>query len=204
MNISRSVFWVNCLAFVLVIVVTAYAKFFTYSVGSIFHPPDYAPFFTFSLLTNLFQLLCSIPVVLCAFSWALLRNKHRNKKNTFIFASAILTGAFVLVEFFRVHVHLEDIGIPKLVTVVFFVTIAIGYGLAFWRVILSTPYFLLITSMGLMFIVVIVDSLKLPGDGIPSLLEGVPKLFTAINIVLYYWVVCFREVKRMMINSVDS
>lgn len=200
MNISRSFFWVNCLAFVLVIIVTAYAKFFTYSVGSIFHPPDYAPFFTFSLLTNLFQLLCTIPVVLCAFSWALLRIKPGNKKTNFLFGSALLTGSFVLVEFFRLHVHLEDMGIPKLLTVVFFATIAIGYGFAFWRVILSTPYFLLLMSMGLMFIVVIVDSLKLPGDGIPSLLEGVPKLFTAINVVLYYWEVCFQEVKRNITN----
>ena len=194
MNMSRYVFWVNCFAFALVIVVTAYAKFFTYSVGSVFDPPQYSSYFTVSLLTNVFQILCTIPFVLCTFSWALLRVKSRNKKTTFFFASAILTGSFVLVEFFRLHVHLEKIGIPKIVTAAFFAIVAIGYGVKFWRVMLPTPYFLLLTSMGLMFIVVIVDSLKLPGDGIPSLLEGVPKLFTAINVVLYYWEVCFQAV----------
>lgn len=205
MNIYRPFFLVNCLAFMVVIAVTGYAKFFTYSVGSVFHPPEYSPYFTVSLLTNVFQILCTIPVVLCFFSWALLRTiKPSNKKMNFLLISAIFTGTFLLIEFFRLHVHLQQFGIPKPITALCLGVIAIGYGLTFWRVIVSTPYFLLLTSMGLMSIVVIVDSLQLPGDGIPSLLEGVPKLFSAINFVLYYWEVCFREVKRTMTNSVDS
>ncbi|HLO50846.1 MAG TPA: hypothetical protein VK211_20690 [Kamptonema sp.] len=203
MTIYRHFFCVNVLAFILVIAITVYAKLFTFSVGSVFQPPEYSPYFTVSLLTNVFQILCTIPVILCFFSWALLRTiKPWNQITNFLLVSAILTGSFLLLEFFRLHVHLQKIGVPKVITAIILGIIAIGYGLSFWRVILSTPYFLLLTSMGLMCIVVMVDYLKLPGDGIPSLLEGVPKLFSEINVVLYYSEFCFREVKRMMINSV--
>jgi len=205
MTIYRHFFLVKTLALILVIAVSIYAKLFTYSVGSVFHPPEYSPYFTVSLLTNVFQILCTIPVILCLFSWALLRTiKPLNQTTNFLLISTILTGSFLLLEFFRLHVHLQKLGVPKVITAIILGIIAIGYGLIFWRVIQSTPYFLLLTSMGLMFIVVIVDSLKLRGDGIPSLLEGVPKLFSEINVVLYYWEFCFREVKRTMTNSVEG
>ena len=110
----------------------------------------------------------------------------------------------MLLEIFRLHLHLQKIGVPKVIKAIILGIIAIGYGLSFWRITLSTPYFLLLTSIGLMSIVVIVGYLKLPRDGIPSLLEGIPKLFSEINVVLYYWEFCFRELKRTMTNSVEG
>ncbi len=198
MKIYRSVVWVNILSFLFVVGLVIYANFFGSSVGGLFLPP-----FTFSepdigFLTRTFQLLCSVPTIVCAFTFRLLKTiEPRGKNNIFILCSALLTGGFLINEIFRIHIYLIAFaGIPKLVTGLVYGLVAAGYGFAFRRTIKSTPYFLLLTGMGLLFIGIVVDSLKLHGHGIPGLLEGVPKLFSEINIALYFWYVCYGEILR--------
>jgi hypothetical protein len=58
--------------------------------------------------------------------------------------------------------------------------------------------------MGLLFFAIAVDSLHLGFDAIASLLEGVPKLFSEINIALYFWYVCYREVLRSLNSAPGS
>ena len=198
MKIYRSVVWVNILSFLFVVALVIYANFFGSSVGGLFLPP-----FTFSepdigFLTRTFQLLCSVPVIVCAFTFGLLKTiEPRGKNNVFILCSALLTGGFLINEIFRIHIYLISFaGIPKLVTSLVYGLVAAVYGFAFRRTIKSTPYFLLLTGMGLLFIGIVVDSLKLHGHGIPGLLEGLPKLFSEINIALYFWYVCYGEILR--------
>lgn len=198
MTIYRSVLWINILSFLLVVVLVIYAKFFGSSVGGLFLPP-----FTFSepdlgFLTRTFQLLCSVPTIVCAFTFGLLKTiDPRGKTNVFILFSALITGGFLFNEIFRVHIYLLVFaGISKQVTSLVYGLVATVYGFAFRRTIKSTPYFLLLTGMGLLLVGIVVDSLKLHGDGIPGLLEGLPKLFSEINIALYFWYVCYREILR--------
>lgn len=196
----RPVILVNILFLILVLVLIVYAKVFGASVGALFLPPLTLPEPAYGFLTRTFQLLCSVPTIVCAFSFALLQKINpRGKKNLFILCSALVTGGFLFNEIFRVHIYfLVFAHIPKLVTSLVYGTIAAGYGFAFRRTIKSTPYFLLLTGMGLLLLGIVVDSLKLHGDGVPNLLEGIPKLFSEVNIALYYWYVCYQEVVRSL------
>jgi hypothetical protein len=196
----RAVFWANGLSLLLVVVLIISAKLYGPSVGSLFlQPPSYdSP--NVASLTHTFQLLCAFPPVVCAFSFGLLKTiQPKNKQNVFILYSALLTGGFLINEIFRVHILLGRIaGVPKIGVIVVYAIAAIGYGFSFRRTLKSTPYLLLVTGVGLLLLGIIVDSLRLGSEGIPSLLEGIPKLFSEINITLYFWYVCYQEVLRSL------
>jgi len=197
MKTYRSVFWLNSLSLLLVLVLIVYAKFFGSSVGELFLQPPFSPSLDVAFLTHTFQILCAVPPVVCAFSFGLLRTiQPRRQENLFILCSALLTGGFLFNEIYRLHVVLAIAGFPKLATISAYAIILLGYGLAFRRRIQSTPYLILLTGLGLLFFGITVDSLHLNGGTISSLLEGIPKLFSEINITLYFWYVCYGEVMR--------
>lgn len=193
----RSVFWLNILAFLVVIVLIIYSKLFGPSVSALFlHPPSSA-YFNVAILTHTFQILCSVPPIVCAFTFAILKAiQPWSKKHLFILCSALVTGGFLINEIYRIHILLAIAGMPKLVTVMVYAIVAISYGFTFRKTLKSTPYILLLTGIGLLATGIVVDSLKLGFDGIPSLLEGIPKLFSEINISLYFWYVCYLELLR--------
>ena len=191
----RSVFWLNGFCLLLVLILLVYAKLFSPSVSLLFFPPASPIYPELRLLTYTFQLLCAVPAIVCAFSFGLLKTiSPGNKRSWFILASALLTGGFLINEIYRIHITLLRFGVPKLTTSLFYGLIVLVYGLAFWRTIKSTPYFLLLLGIGLLFSAIVIDSLHLDGDGVPSVLEGVPKLFSEINIAFYYWYVCYQEI----------
>jgi hypothetical protein len=196
----RSVFWLNSLSLVLVAALIVYSKVFGPSVSTLFLPPPSPQSPNVGLLTHTFQILCSVPPIVCAFSFGLLKTiQPQNKQNVFILCSALITGGFLINEIYRVHILVGLIaGVPKLAVIMVYAIAAGGYGFAFRRTIQSTPYILLLTGMVLLLTGISVDSLHLGFDGIPSLLEGIPKLFSEINIALYFWYVCYREVVRSL------
>lgn len=194
----RSFFLLNSLSLLLVAALILYSKLFGPSVSSLFLQPPFSPYPNVALLTHTFQLLCSVPPVVCAFSFALLKTiQPRHKQNVFILCSALITGGFLINEIFRVHILLGLIaGIPKLAVILVYAIAAFAYGFTFRRKIQSTPYIVLLTGVGLLAFGIVMDSLHLGDDTIASLLEGIPKLFSEINITLYFWCVCYREVLR--------
>jgi hypothetical protein len=196
----RSVFWLNSLSLLLVAALIVYSKVFGPSVSTLFLPPPSPTSPNARLLTHTFQILCSVPPIVCAFSFGLLKTiQPQNKQNVFILCSALITGGFLINEIYRIHILVGLIaGVPKLAVILVYAIAAGGYGFAFRRTIQSTPYILLLTGMGLLLTGISVDSLHLGFDGIPSLLEGIPKLFSEINIALYFWYVCYREVVRSL------
>lgn len=197
MKTYRSFLWLNSLSFVLILALIIYAKFFGSSVEQLFRHPPFAESLDVGFLTNTFQILCAVPPVVCAFSFALLKTTQpRRPENLFILCSALLTGGFLFNEIYRLHIVLSLAGIPKLVTVSAYAIILMGYTLAFKQRIQSTPYFILFIGLSLLAIGITVDSLHLNSGAISSLLEGFPKLFSEINITLYFWSVCYTEIMR--------
>lgn len=104
----RTVLLFNSLTLVLVGLVTACLSLFGSSVKGLFLPPCSATypgggFFFFS-----FQILFYLSVMVCAFTFGLLRimQPHR-PDNRFILYSALLAGCFLFNEVFRTHVHLD-------------------------------------------------------------------------------------------------
>lgn len=197
MTTYRSVFWLNILAFIVVIALIIYSKLFGPSVSALFLHPPFSAHFNVAFLTHTFQVLCSLPPIVCAFTFGLLRRLQPwSKKHLFILFSALVTAGFLINEIFRIHIILAIAGIPKIVTIMVYAIVATSYGFAFHKIIKSTPYILLLTGMGLLATGIMVDSLHLGSDTIPSLLEGMPKLFSQINISLYFWYVCYLEILR--------
>lgn len=195
MRIYSPIFWLNSLSLLGVIALIIYSKWFGPSVSSLFLQPPSHHNFNVALLTHTFQILCAVPPVVCGFSFALLKTiQPQRKENTFILYSALLTGGFLLNEIYRIHILLAIAGIPKLVTIIVYAICLLWYAFVFKQRIQATPYFILLTGVGLLFLGITVDSLRLGGDTIPILLEGIPKLFSEINIVLYFWYVCYQKI----------
>ncbi len=199
MKTYRAVFWLNSVSFLLVLALIVYAKFFGSSVSELFLQPPFSPYIDVAFLTHTFQILCAVPPVVCAFTFALLsRVQPRRSENIFILYSALLTGGFLFNEIYRLHVILGIAGVPKLTTISVYAIILLGYGLTFKRRIQSTPYLILVVGLGLLAFGILIDSLHLNAGAVSSFLEGFPKLFSEINIVLYFWYVCYREIMRSL------
>ncbi|HEY9614510.1 hypothetical protein [Allocoleopsis sp.] len=199
MKSYRSVFWLNSASLLLVLALIIYAKFFGSSVSDLFLQPPFHRSIDVAFLTHTFQILCCVPPVVCAFTFALLsRIQPRRTENIFILYSALLTGGFLFNEIYRLHVILGIAGFPKLATISVYAIILLGYGLAFNRRIKSTPYWILLVGLGLLAFGILIDSLHLNIGAFSSLLEGFPKLFSEINIVFYFWYVCYGEIMRSL------
>jgi hypothetical protein len=194
---SRTAFlWLNGLTLLLVGMLTLYAKLFSSSVSLLFLAPIAPESLDIGFFTRLFQILCSLPPVVCSFSFALMRRlRPHYKGNWFLLISACLMTGFLLNQIFRLHIVLYlTLGIPKLATIGVFALIAIAYLYTFWYKILSTPYLILLVGIGCLAFGIVIDTAHLPGDGTPTLLEGIPKVFSVLNLSLYYWQVCAAEI----------
>ncbi|MEG4342897.1 hypothetical protein QUB70_06325 [Microcoleus sp. A003_D6] len=171
-------------------------------VSDLFFHPFFARTPNVALLTRTFQLLCSVPVIVCTFSYGLAKTiQPRHSENRFILFSALLTGGFLLNEIYRIHIYMVAAGIPKLGVSLLYALVLSSYGWFFWRELQLTPYQILLAGLGLLFLAIGVDSLHLKNKIISSLLEGVPKLFSEINIAFYYWYVCKSFIEKAFHES---
>lgn len=191
----------NSVSLLLVILVILYAQKFEPSVEGLFIPPTTPPYPTGGLLTHTFEILCSIPPVVCGFSFVLLRRINpQNSNNFFLLGSTILMTGFFLNEIYRIHIILQYFDIPKLITIKAYGLILLIYLLLFWRTLLKTPYGIIITSFILIILAVLIDTFYqyLPIQSV--LIEGIPKLLGMMNLTLYFCLVCYREVLQTFIN----
>ncbi len=190
----------NSISLILILLIILYANYFEPSVQGLFIPPATPPYPTAGLLTHTFEILCSIPPVVCGFTFVILKriNPH-NINNFFLLGSTILTGGFLLNEIYRIHIVLQYFDIPKLMTIKVYGIILLIYILLFWKNFKLTPYGIMILSFLLIILAVFIDAFqsKLPIQSL--LIEGIPKLLGGINFALYFWLVCYREI----LNTLD-
>jgi len=191
MSIYRSVFGLNCLSLLLVGFLVLLTQMSGLKVRDLFFHPFFSPNPNVALLTRTFQLLCSVPVIVCTFSYGVAKTLGpQPSENRFILFSGLLTGGFLLNEIYRIHIYMVAAGIPKLGVSLLYAIFLSSYGWFFKRELQSTPYQILLAGLGLLFFAIGVDSLHLKNKIFSRLLEGVPKLFSEINIAFYYWYVC--------------
>ncbi len=187
----------NSISLILILLIILYANYFEPSVQGLFIPPATPPYPTGGLLTHTFEILCSIPPVVCGFSFVILRRINPNHTNNlFLLGSTILTGGFFFNEIYRIHIVLQYFDIPKLMTVKVYGMILLIYLLLFWKNFKSTPYGIMIVSFLLIILAVFIDAFqsKLPIQSL--LIEGIPKLLGGINFALYFWLVCHGELLK--------
>ena len=205
MTISRSVIRINCLSLLLVGLLTVLTQFSGLKVSDLFFFPYFSPNPSIAFLTRTFQILCSVPVIICTFTYGLAKSlQPRHPENRFILFSALVTGGFLLNEIYRVHIYMIGVGIPKLAVCLLYAVVLSSYGWFCRRDLKSTPYQILLAGWGLLFFAIGIDTLKLKSPIFSSLLEGVPKLFSEINIAFYYWYVCKCFLQKILYQSIDN
>lgn len=191
MTLFRSALRLNCLSLLIVGFLVVLTQLSGLQVSDLFFHPFFSPNPNVALLTRTFQVLCVVPVIVCGFSYGLAKTLQLHPTATrFILFSALLTGAFLVNEAYRIHLYISALGIPKLGVSLLYAIFVFSYGWFFRRELQSTPYKILLAGLGLLFFAIGMDALKLEDKILASLLEGVPKLLSEINIAFYYWYVC--------------
>ncbi|MEG3956814.1 hypothetical protein [Microcoleus sp. herbarium2] len=205
MTIFRSVVRLNCLSFFLVALLIISTQLSGLKVSGLFFHPYFSPNPSVALLTRIFQILCSVPVIVCTFTYGLAKSiQPRTSENRFILFSALLTGGFLLNEIYRIHIYMVAVGISKLGVSLLYALVFSSYGWFFRRELQCTPYQILLAGLGLLFFAIGVDSQHLKNKIFSSLLEGVPKLFSEINIAFYYWYVCKCFLQKAFYKNIES
>ncbi|MDP8935155.1 MAG: hypothetical protein M3N42_13700 [Cyanobacteriota bacterium] len=205
MTISRFVVRLNGLSLFVVALLILLTQLSGLKVSDLFFHPFFSPNPNVALLTRTFQILCSVPVILCTFTYGLAKSiQPRHSGNRFILFSALLTGGFLLNQIYRIHIYMVALGIPKLGVSILYAVFLSSYGWFFRRELQFTPYQILLAGLGLLFFAIGVDSLHLKNTIFSSLLEGVPKLFSEINIAFYYWYVCKCFLQKAFYQKIDS
>ena len=205
MTISRFVVRLNCLSFFLVALLIIFTQLSGLKVSDLFFHPYFSPNPNVALLTRTFQILCSVPVIVCTLTYGLANSiQPRTLENRFILFSAFLTGGFLLKEIYRIHIYMVAVGISKLGVSLLYAVVFSSYGWFFRRELQCTPYQILLAGLGLLFFAIGVDSQHLKNQIFSSLLEGVPKLFSEINIAFYYWYVCKSFLQKAFYKNIES
>lgn len=205
MTISRLVVRLNCLSFFLVALLIIFTHLSGLKVSDLFFHPYFSPNPNVALLTRTFQILCSVPVIVCTFTYGLAQSiQPRTSENRFILFSALLTGGFLLNEIYRIHIYMVAVGISKLGVSLLYAVVFSSYGWFFRRELQLTPYQILLAGFGLLFFAIGVDAQHLKNQIFSSLLEGVPKLFSEINIAFYYWYVCKCFLEKAFYKNISS
>jgi hypothetical protein len=195
----RTVLFFNSLTLLLVGLVTACLSLFGSSVKGLFLPPCLATYPGAGFFFLAFQMLFYLSVMVCIFTFGLLKIIQPDRpENRFILYSALFVGCFLFNEVFRTHIHLGRAGFPKVTIVIFYAVLAIAYGVTFRRQIKSTPYPLLLSGVGLLFVAFFAETLPVKNEIFASLLEGVPKLLSGVNIALYFWFLCQGAIVRSL------
>lgn len=204
---DRSILIYNGLTLLLFLAMAAYVKLAGTYYGSdyfsriwflkeLFAEPFRQDIPHLGLLTHLSELLWCVALTICFFSYGLLKTISANRKvDLFILCSAVALMILLLDDAFRITLILKLlVGIPKVVMYLIYGIGLLTYGFYFWRRILSTPYILLLIGFSLFIISGLAELIPMQGKGTPLILEDGTKLLGLVNIILYFWHLCSKEV----------
>ncbi|MBE9094847.1 hypothetical protein [Tychonema sp. LEGE 07203] len=157
------------------------------------------------ILTGVSEVLGCICVVICAFSFGLLRQKHpRSRSAIFLFFSALLLGVLYVDDRFRMTLILSRLGISKKIIYLCYASGVFLYTYNFWRYIKTTPYLPLVAALFLFAISRLEDIINSPSIGLHAMLEDGTKLLALLNLAFYFWHVCHQEVWRHFQQSEED
>jgi MFS superfamily sulfate permease-like transporter len=102
-------------------------------------------------------------------------------------------GLFWLNEIYRFHIILLSFGLAKILSILVFSMVFCAYLLMFWPQFRQTKYWIFALGIILLFVAILIDTLHLKNDELASVLEGIPKLLSEVNLALYFWDTCQKE-----------
>ncbi|NET31972.1 MAG: hypothetical protein F6K19_08205 [Cyanothece sp. SIO1E1] len=200
---DRPVLWFNSLTLALLIALAFYAKVFDQGEGIVllFEDPFIQTRPYIGILTGVSEIFWCFSVAICTFSLILLKKiRPHGPLDRFLLCSVVGIAILLLDDVFRSTLMLNVFfGIPKPMVYLTYSVAALAYIFTFWhRIVQSTPYLLLLMAALLFMFSTAVDVLHLVGQGAPAMLEDGTKLLGLVNLILYFWHVCQREIFRAL------
>jgi hypothetical protein len=194
--------WSNALTILFLGLLSIYAKLKSKGTGieNLFSDPFYFSTFYLGWLTSISEILWCAAISLCLFTSFLLPPKSNRIFQGFLWGSSVVMLLLFLDDRFRLTLMLcAFFGTCKLVKVSVYSIyglILISYGFIFARTIRQTPYVPLLVSFFLFGFSSAIDVAPISSRGIHAMLEDGTKLIGLINLTIYFWWICQREIKK--------
>lgn len=190
----------NTVVLALFLAITLYVKLWGHGsqVVLLFSSPFDVEHPYFGALTLVGNLLLCASTAICAFTSAILsRLNPQRKPDGFITCFGMLIGIIMLDRMFRITTILKYIGSPvKLMMYGLYGILVLAFAIAFRQRLAKTPYVLPLGAALLLVVGGLIDLTPLNGIGTPAMLEEGSTLLACLNLAIYFWMICQRELFR--------
>ena len=198
--------WLNAIAVTILGVLSAYAKI--KSKGSridvLFSDPFYVGSFYLGWFTSVSEILWCMAIAICLFSIFLLPRSSR-RFQIFLGVSASIMLLLFFDDRFRSTLILcaffNTCKVVKPIVYSIYGLLVISYAYLFRQTIRQTPYITLLVSFFLFGFSSAIDIAPITSPGTHAMLEDGTKLIGLINLTIYFWRICQREVKKNIVQK---
>lgn len=198
--------WLNAIAVAILAILSAYAK--VKSKGSridvLFSDPFYIGSFYLGWFTSVSEILWCMAIVICLFSVFLLPQSNR-RFQIFLGVSAAVMLVLFFDDRFRLTLILcalfDTCKVVKPSIYSIYGLLLISYAYVFRQTIRRTPYITLLVSFFLFGFSSAIDLAPITSRGTHAMLEDGTKLIGLINLTIYFWRICQREVKKNIVQK---
>lgn len=166
---------------------------------NLFSDPFSSHYFYLGWLTGISEIIWCIAIAVCLFTSTLLPRLHR--RQIFFLASGLLMTLLYIDDRFRLTLILAAFfgSYLKVKTAIYLIYggLLVAYGKKFWSIISQTPYFPLLLAFFLFGFSSAADIAPIHNRGLHAMLEDGTKLIGLINLTVYYWYLCYGEIKKL-------
>ena len=195
--------WLNILTIVFLGFLSIYAKVKSkgHGIEILFSDPFNIGVFYLGWFTGVSETLWCAAIAICLFTGMLLPNSSR-KFIIFLVMSALVMTLLYLDDRFRLTLILCVVfgtyqGVKATVYSIYGLLL-LFYAWAFRHTIRKTPYIPLLIAFSLFGFSSVIDIAPINSKGINAMLEDGTKLIGLINLTIYFWYICQREIKKKM------
>ena len=191
----------NILAIIVLTTLGIYAKIQNKEEGlaNLFSDPFSSHYFYLGWLTGISEIIWCVAIAICLFTCSLLPRFHR--RQIFFLSSGLLMTLLYIDDRFRMTLILSAFfgSYLKVKTAIYlsYGVLLVGYGKRFWSIISKTPYFPLLLAFFLFGFSSAADIAPISNRGLHAMLEDGTKLIALINLTVYFWYVCYGEIKKL-------
>ena len=198
----------NILVITLLSALGIYARIQSKEQGlvNLFSDPFSSHYFYIGWLTGISEIIWCFAIAICFFTCTLL--PRFNRRQIFFLASGLLMTLLYIDDRFRLTLILSAFfgSYLKVKITVYSIygVLLVAYGKRFWSIISQTPYFPLLLAFFLFGFSSAADIAPINNRGLHAMLEDGTKLIGLINLTVYFWYICYSEVKSAYSKHLNS
>ena len=166
---------------------------------NLFSDPFSSHYFYLGWLTGISEIIWCIAIAVCLFTCTLLPRFHH--RQFFLLASGLFMTLLYIDDRFRLTLILSIFfnSYLKVKAAIYLVygSLLVAYSKKFWSIITHTPYIPLLLAFFLFGFSSMADLAPVRNQGFHAMLEDGTKLIGLINLMVYFWYVCYGEIKKL-------